>query len=71
MRTLATLQEPDSGRITLGDIDLLKQKDEVRQQLGYPPQEFGVVYPRRASQDILSHIAFRKRHHQGYRNEKT
>jgi ABC-type multidrug transport system ATPase subunit len=30
MRTLATLQEPDSGRATLGDIDVLKQKDEVR-----------------------------------------
>jgi ABC-2 type transport system ATP-binding protein len=59
MRTLATLQEPDSGRITLGDIDVLKQKDEVRQQLGYLPQEFG-VYPRTSAQDMLSHIALLK-----------
>ena len=40
MRTLATLQEPDSGSVTLGEIDVLKQKDEVRRRLGYLPQEF-------------------------------
>jgi ABC-type multidrug transport system ATPase subunit len=63
MRTLATLQEPDSGRATLGDIlgdiDVLKQKDEVRKRLGYLPQEFG-VYPRISAQDMLSHIALLK-----------
>ena len=59
MRTLATLQEPDSGRATLGDIDVLKQKDEVRHRLGYLPQEFG-VYPRISAQDMLSHIALLK-----------
>jgi len=59
MRTLATLQEPDSGRATLGDIDVLKQKDDVRKRLGYLPQEFG-VYPRISAQDMLSHIALLK-----------
>lgn len=59
MRTLATLQEPDSGRATLGDIDVLKQKDAVRHRLGYLPQEFG-VYPRISAQDMLSHIALLK-----------
>jgi ABC-type multidrug transport system ATPase subunit len=59
MRTLATLQEPDSGSARLGDIDVLKQKDEVRRQLGYLPQEFG-VYPRTSAQDMLSHIALLK-----------
>jgi ABC-2 type transport system ATP-binding protein len=59
MRTLATLQEPDSGRATLGDIDVLKQKDEVRRWLGYLPQEFG-VYPRTSAQDMLSYIALLK-----------
>src|SRR5271154_3338149 len=59
MRTLATLQEPDSGSDTLGDIDVLKQKDEVRRRLGYLPQEFG-VYPRISAQDMLSHIALLK-----------
>src|SRR5262245_4679166 len=59
MRTLATLQEPDSGTVMLGDIDVLKQKDEVRRRLGYLPQEFG-VYPRTSAQDMLSHIALLK-----------
>jgi ABC-type multidrug transport system ATPase subunit len=45
MRTLATLQTADSGSAELGDIDVLKQHDKVRQVLGYLPQEFG-VYPR-------------------------
>ena len=59
MRTLATLQEPDSGSARLGDIDMLRQKDEVRKRLGYLPQEFG-VYPRTSAQDMLSHIALLK-----------
>jgi ABC-2 type transport system ATP-binding protein len=42
MRTIATLQEADSGSITLGDLDVLRQKQEVRKVLGYLPQEFGV-----------------------------
>jgi ABC-2 type transport system ATP-binding protein len=59
MRTLATLQEPDSGSVALGDIDVLKQKDEVRRRLGYLPQDFG-VYPRTSAQDMLSYIALLK-----------
>jgi len=59
MRTLATLQEPDSGTASLGGIDVLKQKDEVRRRLGYLPQEFG-VYPRTSAQDMLSYIALLK-----------
>jgi ABC-2 type transport system ATP-binding protein len=45
MRTVATLQDPDSGSVTLDGIDVLKQKNEVRKVLGYLPQEFG-VYPK-------------------------
>src|SRR5947207_4407636 len=59
MRTLATLQEPDSGSAYLDEIDVLKQKDEVRRRLGYLPQEFG-VYPRISAQDMLSHLALLK-----------
>lgn len=59
MRTLATLQDPDSGSAFLGEIDVLKQKDEIRRRLGYLPQEFG-VYPRISAQDMLSHIALLK-----------
>src|SRR5579862_5918988 len=59
MRTLATLQEPDSGGAQLGDIDVLGQKDKVRRQLGYLPQEFG-VYPRTSAEDMLDYIALLK-----------
>jgi ABC-type multidrug transport system ATPase subunit len=59
MRTLATLQEPDSGSVQLGDLDVLKQKDDLRHRLGYLPQEFG-VYPRTSAQDMLSYIALLK-----------
>lgn len=59
MRTIATLQEPDAGRIHMGDIDVLRQKQELRKTLGYLPQEFG-VYPRTSAQDMLSHLALLK-----------
>ena len=59
MRTLATLQEPDNGSAHLGDIDMLGQKDKVRRQLGYLPQEFG-VYPRTSAEDMLDYIALLK-----------
>lgn len=59
MRTIATLQEADGGSITLGDIDVLKQKHEVRQQLGYLPQEFG-VYPKISAEVLLTHLAVLK-----------
>lgn len=56
MRTIATLQEADSGSVRLGDIDVLKQKHEVRKILGYLPQEFG-VYPRTSATELLTHFA--------------
>jgi ABC-2 type transport system ATP-binding protein len=56
MRILATLQEPDAGRITLGKLDVLRQKDEVRRILGYLPQEFG-LYPKVTAVDLLDHFA--------------
>jgi len=59
MRTIATLQEADSGSITLGGIDVLSQKTEVRRILGYLPQEFG-VYPKISAQAMLEHIAMLK-----------
>jgi len=56
MRTIATLQEADEGTIQLDDINVLKQKTEVRQLLGYLPQEFG-VYPKISAEQMLDHIA--------------
>jgi ABC-2 type transport system ATP-binding protein len=59
MRTLATLQQPDEGQVFLGDIDVLRQTDEVRQTLGYLPQEFG-VYPKARAEDLLDYFAVLK-----------
>ncbi len=59
MRTIATLQEADAGAITLGDIDVLREKDKVRRLLGYLPQEFG-VYPRITAEAMLNHFAVLK-----------
>ena len=59
MRTIATLQEPDSGTITMGDLDVLKQKEDVRKILGYLPQEFG-VYPKVTALAMLNHMAVLK-----------
>ncbi len=59
MRTIATLQEADEGTITFGELDVLRQKQEVRQILGYLPQEFG-VYPRISALAMLDHLALLK-----------
>ena len=59
MRTIATLQEADSGSIMLGNLDVLRQKDQVRRVLGYLPQEFG-VYPRVSAEALLDHFAILK-----------
>ena len=59
MRTIATLQEPDTGTIRLGDLDVVGKKDEVRRILGYLPQEFG-VYPKVSAETMLDHLAVLK-----------
>jgi ABC-2 type transport system ATP-binding protein len=59
MRTIATLQEPDTGSIRLGDIDVLRQKERVRETLGYLPQEFG-VYPKVSAERLLEYFAVLK-----------
>jgi ABC-2 type transport system ATP-binding protein len=59
MRTLATLQDADAGSVTLGDVDLLRDQQQVRRILGYLPQEFG-VYPRVSVEAMLDHFAVLK-----------
>ena len=56
MRTIATLQRPDAGTIQLGDLDVLARPDELRQRLGYLPQEFG-LYPNLSAEMVLDHFA--------------
>jgi len=59
MRTIATLQDADSGTIRLGDTDVLKQKQDIRKILGYLPQEFGLD-PRLSAEKMLEHFAVLK-----------
>ncbi len=59
MRTVATLQDADTGSIDLDGINVLTRKDEIRKILGYLPQEFG-VYPKMTAVDMLNHLAILK-----------
>jgi ABC-2 type transport system ATP-binding protein len=59
MRTLATLQEADGGRVSLGNIDVLVDKNAVKKQLGYLPQDFG-LFPKETAWSLLNHFALLK-----------
>jgi len=59
MRTIATLQDPDSGAIDFDGLDVLKSKEALRRQLGYLPQDFG-VYPKVSAEKLLNHFAILK-----------
>ena len=59
MRTIAALQDSDEGTITVGEIDVSKDKQSLREILGYLPQEFG-VYPKISANDLLDHLAVMK-----------
>ncbi|MEM9297229.1 MAG: ABC transporter ATP-binding protein [Bacteroidota bacterium] len=56
MRTIATLQDADKGSISLDGINVLENKQAVRERLGYLPQDFG-LYPRINAEVMLDHIA--------------
>ncbi|RHW75138.1 ABC transporter ATP-binding protein [Colwellia sp. RSH04] len=59
MRTIATLQDADSGSIEFNGIDVLNDPQALRQRLGYLPQDFG-VYPRISAYELLDHLAILK-----------
>lgn len=59
MRTIATLQDVDSGTIHFNGLDVLREKESLRRQLGYLPQDFG-VYPKISAEDLLTHFAILK-----------
>ncbi|MCE7993483.1 MAG: ABC transporter ATP-binding protein [Roseivirga sp.] len=59
MRTIATLQQPDSGEISFGDISVLKDPMALRRVLGYLPQSFG-VYPKMSAEKLLDYFAILK-----------
>ncbi|MFL2639655.1 MAG: ABC transporter ATP-binding protein [Flavobacteriaceae bacterium] len=59
MRTIATLQSPDSGSIIFNDIDVLQDQLSLRKILGYLPQSFG-VYPKMSAEELLNYFALLK-----------
>jgi len=70
MRTIATLQAPTAGHVRFGDIDVLKDPEELRKVLGYLPQDFG-VYPRVSAYDMLDHMAVLKGLSNGRERKET
>lgn len=69
MRTIATLQDADSGTILFNDIDVSENPHELRKVLGYLPQEFG-VYPNVTAEELLLHVADMKGiNHKGERKD--
>ncbi len=56
MKTIATLQDADSGSIWLDGLDVVKHPEEMRKHLGYLPQDFG-LYPTVSAEDMLQYIA--------------
>lgn len=59
MRTIATLQEPDSGSIYFNEVDILKNKMDLRRKLGFLPQDFD-FYPKTSAWEFLNHMAVLK-----------
>ena len=55
MRCVAALQEPDTGAIQFGDIDVQAAPHALRKTLGYLPQDFG-VYEEGTAGDLLDHF---------------
>ncbi len=68
MRTIATLQQPDSGTITFNGIDVLQNKTALRRTLGYLPQEFG-AYPRISALAMLKYLAALKGIHGNHQQQ--
>lgn len=55
MRTLATLQQPDSGSIRLHELDVVEEPARARARIGYLPQDFG-LYPQLTAERTLDHF---------------
>lgn len=59
MKTIVGLQQPSSGNIFFNDVDIIKNPEFIKQNLGFLPQDFG-VYPKISAYDLLEHIAVLK-----------
>jgi len=59
MRCIASLERPTSGAFRFGEVDVVRDPQALRRQLGYLPQDFG-VYPRVSALEMLDHLAVLK-----------
>ncbi|WP_417856787.1 ABC transporter ATP-binding protein [Xanthomarina gelatinilytica] len=59
MKTIVGLQKPTSGSIGFNDVDIVRNPDYIKKNLGFLPQDFG-VYPKVNAYDLLHHIAVLK-----------
>lgn len=59
MKTIVGLQQPDNGSLFFNDVDIIKNSEFIKKQLGYLPQDFG-VYPNISAYDLLNHLAILK-----------
>lgn len=59
MKTIVGLQKPSSGNIFFNDIDVVKNPEFIKKNLGFLPQDFG-VYPKISAYDLLDHIGVLK-----------
>ena len=64
MKILATLLDPDSGNVRFDGIDLLREKEQVREIVGYLPQDFG-FYPSFTARKMLDYFASLRGMHAG------
>jgi ABC-2 type transport system ATP-binding protein len=56
MRILATITRPSAGRVLWNDVDIARNPDALRAELGYLPQDFG-VYPNLNAVEFLEYLA--------------
>lgn len=56
MRILVTLMKPSSGKITIGQLDLQRDRKAIRSMLGYLPQEFS-TFPKIKTWEFLDYSA--------------
>ena len=59
MKTIVGLQKQTSGEIIFNEVDVAKNPDFIKQNLGFLPQDFG-VYPKVSAYDLLQHISILK-----------
>jgi ABC-2 type transport system ATP-binding protein len=56
MRILATITRATEGTVTWNGTNIAQKPDELRQVLGYLPQDFG-IYPHLSGQEFLEYMA--------------